>query len=314
MFCYDQQVGYLECPTIQPGKSVWINVSDTCLIKVVPVGLTVQSMPLASLWETTLTATGEVYGSYVNVATSIIGGNDALENTVLTPPDPPEYTTNIKLYRLDPISGTPVLPAFYKDIRLFSTSPDTQRWVMQVDPNGNDPFTSRTTTIGWDKTTLANGLGYHNWMIADGIVAKGIGALRVSDMRTINSFDVTGTSEQFFTIIYAYENIPVAVEDKEDIEQRIPNKFALHQNYPNPFNASTQINYDLPEATKVTIKIFNINGQLVRTLVDGLVPAGYHIVIWDGRDSSGMDLSSGVYIYKLNAGSFHQEQRMVLVR
>jgi len=79
----------------------------------------------------------------------------------------------------------------------------------------------------------------------------------------------------------------------------VPEKFALYQNYPNPFNPSTTIQFDLPETGETTLKIFNIRGELVRTLVDGKLNAGVYRIDWNGNDNQNMSLASGVYFYRL---------------
>ncbi len=75
--------------------------------------------------------------------------------------------------------------------------------------------------------------------------------------------------------------------------------FTLLQNYPNPFNPSTKIQYDIPKSGNVEVRIFNVNGQLVRSLKGGVQSAGTHVVVWDGTNSSGQTASSGVYIYQI---------------
>jgi hypothetical protein len=77
--------------------------------------------------------------------------------------------------------------------------------------------------------------------------------------------------------------------------------FAMPQNEPNPFGTGTTIRYSLPHEGKVQLHVYNVEGRLVRTLVDGMVPAGAHAVTWDGRDTQGARLSSGVYFYRLFA-------------
>jgi parallel beta-helix repeat protein/predicted outer membrane repeat protein len=84
---------------------------------------------------------------------------------------------------------------------------------------------------------------------------------------------------------------------------------ALRQNYPNPFNASTLIEYQLPVPTAVTLEVYNLLGEKVTTLVDGTEEAGYKSLIWDGSG-----VSSGIYFYKLTAGSFAETRRMMIVR
>jgi hypothetical protein len=93
-----------------------------------------------------------------------------------------------------------------------------------------------------------------------------------------------------------------------------PTAYALHQAYPNPFNPTTQIAYQLPEPGKAELIVYDLMGQKVRALVQGHQEAGFYRVDWDGRDNAGQEVSSGVYFYTLEAGSFRETRRMVLVR
>ena len=88
----------------------------------------------------------------------------------------------------------------------------------------------------------------------------------------------------------------------------------MSPNYPNPFNPSTQIRFGLPEASAVTLTIYNIRGQQVRTLVNGYLPAGYLTITWDGKDAQGSLVSSGTYLYRINAGHYSATHKMVLLR
>jgi hypothetical protein len=89
---------------------------------------------------------------------------------------------------------------------------------------------------------------------------------------------------------------------------------ALAQNTPNPFNPATTIRYALPRDVDVNLRIFDLRGRLVRTLVDGVQPAGEHTVLWDGRTAAGATAASGVYLYRLRAGDEVRQRRMTLVR
>ena len=81
-------------------------------------------------------------------------------------------------------------------------------------------------------------------------------------------------------------------------------KFHNLKNFPNPFNTSTTIKYKIPKETMVKLKTYNIKGQLVKTLINEVKPAGENFVIWNGRYSNGNPVSSGIYFYKLKAGDF----------
>jgi len=107
-------------------------------------------------------------------------------------------------------------------------------------------------------------------------------------------------------------------ESSLNLHSAIPTEYALFQNYPNPFNPETTIKYQLPEPSEVTINIYNIEGQLVKSLVNQNQLAGYYSVIWDGKDAIGKKVASGVYIYQIRAKnskeSCVQTKKMILVR
>ncbi|MEP0827805.1 MAG: T9SS type A sorting domain-containing protein [bacterium] len=92
-----------------------------------------------------------------------------------------------------------------------------------------------------------------------------------------------------------------------------PISFSI-ENFPNPFNAVTVINYSLPRRATVSVDIFNILGQKVKTLVQGEKPAGYHSVLWDGKNEAGIEVGSGIYFYRLKAGQFTQSKKMLLLK
>jgi aryl-phospho-beta-D-glucosidase BglC (GH1 family) len=90
--------------------------------------------------------------------------------------------------------------------------------------------------------------------------------------------------------------------------------FALYPNYPNPFNPSTLIRYDLSNQTRVVLRIYDIVGREVKTLVDAVQEPGVRSVTWDGRDNAGKVVSSGLYVYRIRAGGFTQSRKMLLLR
>ncbi len=114
--------------------------------------------------------------------------------------------------------------------------------------------------------------------------------------------------------------IPLSTADityKPETEEEgitLPGGYSLAQNYPNPFNPTTTIEYSLPASAPVRIQIFNISGQLVRTLVDEEQAAGSHRVVWDGHDDHGRLVGSGVYLSRLTAATFAQSRKMTLLK
>jgi hypothetical protein len=105
----------------------------------------------------------------------------------------------------------------------------------------------------------------------------------------------------------------LALNSFETMEQ--PDRVTLHDNVPNPFNPSTTIAFDLPGASTVRLEIFDVLGRRVRTLIAGEgYPAGRHDVVWDGKNSRGESVATGVYLYRLSTEGFVDTKRMVLMK
>ena len=94
----------------------------------------------------------------------------------------------------------------------------------------------------------------------------------------------------------------------------LPGRFALEQNYPNPFNPSTAISYQLIANSFVTLKVYDLLGREVATIINGVGEPGVHIVQWNGRNDRGEAVSSGIYLYQLRDGSSVITRKMVLLK
>ena len=113
--------------------------------------------------------------------------------------------------------------------------------------------------------------------------------------------------------------IRAVVEKFTDVEEEQftvaePTRYELFQNYPNPFNPQTKVRYYLPKATWVTLTIYNLLGQRVRTLVDEYQNAGVKATLWDGKNDHLKEVASGIYFYRLKTGEFNQTKKMVLIK
>lgn len=118
--------------------------------------------------------------------------------------------------------------------------------------------------------------------------------------------------------VYIYKNPYTAVKEEQN---QLPHSFSLGQNYPNPFNPTTTIPYRVVSGQwavirpiKTSLKVYNVRGQLVRTLVDEEKQPGSYQVIWDGKDNFGKEVSSGVYFYQLRAGGFKNSKKFLLIK
>ncbi len=101
---------------------------------------------------------------------------------------------------------------------------------------------------------------------------------------------------------------------KVALPENLPQEFSLSQNYPNPFNPTTVIKYALPTKQHVVLRIYNLLGQVVTTLVDDHQRAGYYQVRWNGKNSRGKNIASGVYFYRIKAGSFVRTRKLLLLK
>jgi hypothetical protein len=107
--------------------------------------------------------------------------------------------------------------------------------------------------------------------------------------------------------------IPQDNDSFEDVVLQT-NPIKLISNYPNPFNPSTTIQFELAEANEVSLEIFNIKGQKVKTMSNGFLPIGLHKRIWDGKDDNNQPVSSGVYFYKLRSSKYSAYRKMILMK
>lgn len=140
-------------------------------------------------------------------------------------------------------------------------------------------------------------------------------------------FTVKNENQMLTKILSKFEYVSLTMEQKhvlEQLKQLIhqqlrPSHTALLPNYPNPFNPETWFPYQLAQDANVTISIYNINGQLVRTLRLGNQSADIYVMkgkaaYWDGRDSLGQKVASGVYFYTLQVGKFNATRRMLILK
>ncbi|MDQ3019894.1 MAG: T9SS type A sorting domain-containing protein [Bacteroidota bacterium] len=124
------------------------------------------------------------------------------------------------------------------------------------------------------------------------------------------NYNNNGHTEPHYTIqgqLILYKNNPLA--SLEIISSQIPESYNLEQNYPNPFNPSTKINFNLPKASNIKLSVYDIQGKLLKTLVEGELTAGSYSTEW-----SASDYPSGIYIYRIEADGYNSSKRMMLVK
>jgi photosystem II stability/assembly factor-like uncharacterized protein len=129
-----------------------------------------------------------------------------------------------------------------------------------------------------------------------------------------DNFNLMKESSGSYVLLQVMTDHGTPIDDQENPIQSTPQQISLHPNYPNPFNASTKIEYYLPQTATVSLKIFNIQGQLVRTLVNQVQSSGHHSTIWDGRSDQGNVVSSGMYICQVQSNNQLKNRKLLLLK
>ena len=193
--------------------------------------------------------------------------------------------------------------------------------IMPIDPNVGPTWTGDVLTIYYNAIVwLSGGV----WVTAE--PSSGTVPGESTDEVTIqfNAGEIPGGTVLEANMIIVNNSIlgeplivPVSMTvgpDAIDEEPIQPLITVLGTNFPNPFNPVTTINYSLHQAENVTVSIYNIKGQRVKTLVNENMEAGRHTVTWYGKDSFNRDVSSGVYFYKMEAGKYTSTKKMILMK
>ena len=152
--------------------------------------------------------------------------------------------------------------------------------------------------------------------IIDAGSVGGEGALVTFTFKVLREFDDNARFEIAQGVVFDADQLqnPVVSLGALDV-QSTPTEFALHQNFPNPFNPQTNIPYDLAESGDVVLRIYNLLGQEVRTLVRERQQAGRYTIQWSGMDDRGVSVSSGIYFYQVSvAGKFQDAKRLMLLK
>jgi hypothetical protein len=132
------------------------------------------------------------------------------------------------------------------------------------------------------------------------------------EMKTVHLAE-SMISKSFIDGNAAYPYYQVNIKGS-DLDAQVNTFTSLDQNYPNPFNPSTTISYSLKEDGKVALEVYNIKGQLVKTLAGGDMNKGKQSIVWEGKDNAGTQCASGIYLYKLRTGNTTITRKMMLLK
>ena len=180
-------------------------------------------------------------------------------------------------------------------------APDSDFWRVQVSDDG-------TNWESLEYTDESTHLWVHKYFELSGVI----------EMTSTVQFRFIAADDGDGSIVEAgvddFQLLGYTVPEVTDVEDAIPARAELLQNVPNPFNPKTDIRFALPSAQDVSLKVYDVKGRQVTTLMDGPVDAGYHTVTWNGTDRSGRQMSSGVYFYVLKGEDLTLREKMVLLK
>jgi len=289
-----QSGGYTTVSTLEPWQGYWLSVIDSNLTVTYPIHqYQMIERPrepeniVENGWAIAFFATtGEVFDS-----TTVIGAADGASSgfdnqfDAVKPPLPPGENY-VSLDLAHPDWDHPLGDYFARDIRSTIAEGESKTW----------QITSRTTSpsmdIHWEKFNFpdANHVAY-----------------KLSEQAPLQSLDAIDHLE-----MSASDTLWIQVGRNvlgTERDSHIPTSYALEQNYPNPFNPSTTIRFALPKDSPVKITVYNMTGQVVDILLDRTIEAGYHTVKW-----SASDMSSGLYLYQIEAGNFQQTRKCIILK
>jgi hypothetical protein len=172
--------------------------------------------------------------------------------------------------------------------------------------------------LGLSDEVTENRMVISNRDAVQGLLAVNFGYMKKTQNKELGfSVQHKGKSNSDFTISYVYYDVNNTIVNMgtQDFDLKaIPLEYALHENYPNPFNPTTTLRFDLPEINDITLTIYNMLGQKVKTFNMQSTPAGYHSIMWNATNDLGEQVGAGVYLYQLQSKNFVKTRKMVLLK
>jgi hypothetical protein len=189
---------------------------------------------------------------------------------------------------------------------------DYDRTALKFITADRGPELKNAENVFFDGRDREDGIDLSVALLGGSRTISGSGTLAILRFRVIGSG--TPSIDLGITDARDAENRSLAIVKSNGPGMTLPESYRLAQNYPNPFNPSTTILYDIPKSGTVSICIYNVQGQVVRTLLDGDKPAGSYRIVWDGRSDQGTFVATGVYFYRIVAGDFTSTRKMLMLK
>jgi hypothetical protein len=209
---------------------------------------------------------------------------------------------------------------YYSGIRWLSSDPYSYHaldWDVYSPDNAEDDAATDSTRYhmtadaGFDVSMIAGGNG-SIFSLNAGAYTLAAGDSAVIYLAIASAAGETDLMTAADAAQTKYNTLFTAIAEPAD--RGIPTSLALQQNYPNPFNPTTTIQFTMNKASDVQLSIYNLSGQLLKTIAAGTYGVGSHWITWNGTDSRGNEVASGIYLYRLTIGTTSLTKKMILVR
>jgi len=290
-------LGYSIPSFIRPWTGYWISVLDSDVSVIYPIHKGSSSSVSRtnrdqSSWNISFEATaGQAVDriTVMGVAEDATEGFDPMHDIAEAPNPPGGEFVSMSVYHPDWANVLGV--RFAQDLKSPVEPGGYREWTFKIESS------SEEVELSWLMSGLPDEyqIGYN---YSDGMFFE--------DLRLLESLTVPGNSELM---------VRVGMEILGSINTNVlPVVYRLHQNYPNPFNPTTSIDYDLPEQSHVRILVYDMLGRQVKTLINKTQVPGYMSINWDATNDLGEPVSAGVYIYTIEAGTFRQTRKMILLK
>lgn len=177
--------------------------------------------------------------------------------------------------------------------------------------NSSATTTSTTSGITYIKHNVATSASNASWTFDWVAPSSDVGTVTFYAAGNAANGDNAATGDHIYTAsTFTSADLTTSVSEYDPR----PDRFELIGNYPNPFNPETTIRFQIPMTTNVTLKVYDMRGQLIKTLISGQLPGGSHNVKWDGTNERGIIVATGVYIYRIQAGNFTDVRKMLFIK
>ncbi len=293
--------------SLQPfdGYAVFRNAADQLLIDPL-LGSATASAPKENLahveYEWTIRISAHIQNARDTQTLAAVRADAAAGWDEFDLPEAPVIGEYVSVYFPHPEWGQ-IASSYTTDVRPEPL--DGEIWEFEVRTNIRDAV--RLTFQPSEDLKPSEGFAPEIYLVDEALKIK-------TNLRETNSYMIAGDNEGHPKRLKLLVGTREFLGDELGDLSALPATFELAQNFPNPFNPTTTIRFGLPQQSRVTLKIYNLLGEEIATLIDETRPAGFHAAVWDGRDQAGQSVASGVYVYQLVGDGVRLTRKLLMLK